>query len=109
MFVIANDIVYKTRVAPFIDGGGLLTRIQGLQGGGLICTIGYPQPLVATANISAIAGNLATIDVAGLSLRDVAALDISGVRYSAGADPSNLQPGEFFWDVTNNQIIIRTC
>ena len=109
MFVISNDILYTQPVVPFIDGGGLLAPIQGVAGGGLIFTIGYPQPLETSATIGALIGNLATIDTTGLSLQNVAALEISGVRYSAGTAPSTLQSGEFFWDATNNQIIIRTC
>lgn len=109
MFVIASDILYREKVRPFVEGGGLLTLIEGLSGGGVLCAIGYPNPLEIPAEITSMAGNLASIDVTGLSLQSVAALEISGVRYFAGAEPSNLAPGEFFWDEINNQIIIRTC
>lgn len=109
MFVIANDTLYRERVASFINGGGLLAYMQGSTGGGILFSFGYPQPLEATAQINAIAGNLASINVAGLALQDVAALEISGVRYTSGLDASSLSPGEFFWDENNNQIIIRTC
>lgn len=109
MFVIANDTLYRERVSPFINGGGLLARIQGASGGGLLFKIGYPQPLVASAKITASSGNLANIDVTGLPLQNIAALEISGVRYTAGTDISSLVPGTFLWDEINNQIIIRTC
>jgi len=109
MFVIANDILYAARVAPFIDGGGLLAMVDGSGGGGLLCMIGFSQALITKTIINGVSGNLATIDTTGLSLKNVAALDISGVRYRASSNPSNLQPGEFFWDETGNQIIIGIC
>lgn len=107
MFIVASDPLYNARLNYSELGGGLLASLSGSNQVATFCTVGFLQSTASFATLPNYMGDSATFDVSSLSLTNPAAIEIAGIRYSASPDPSNLMPGEFYWDRTAQLITVK--
>lgn len=107
MFIIASDPLHNTRTNYSELAGGLLSRLSGSTQVAAFCTVGFEQPNTSFAVLPNYTGNSATFDVSNLSLINPAAIEIAGLRYGPGPAPTDLMPGEFYWDKPAQLITVK--